>query len=136
MLTFLTQFGLCQLLVLTNCILVAFNILLLGTLFSWIKPRAAAQPKPPKPCYSKALEMLSSEQGDWYVEKILSCELAKILEFNSRGLGSASDDDCEDLSDDSDDSFAADESDESDEIKNSETLSGRAVLIDPDSPQT
>jgi hypothetical protein len=32
-------------------------------------------------CYDRVLEMIADEQGDWYIEKVLSMELGRILSY-------------------------------------------------------
>ena len=40
----------------------------------------------PGRCYDQVLKMLADEQGDWYIEKVLGHELAKILKHNTQDL--------------------------------------------------
>lgn len=44
---------------------------------------------PKSRCYDPVLKMLADEQGDWYVEKVLSHELGKVLTHNTRDLDTA-----------------------------------------------
>jgi hypothetical protein len=39
-------------------------------------------------CYSQVLKLLADEQGDWYVERIISHEVGKILLHNTENIGS------------------------------------------------
>lgn len=78
--------------------------------------------RPAKKCYDQVLTMIADEQGDWYVEKVLSGELAKILRHYSRDLEGGGDDEaCGSAwtggeADDADDGGAAkDEEDDDDE---------------------
>jgi len=43
----------------------------------------------PRRCFDQVLKMLADEQGDWYIEKVLGHELAKVLQHNTRDLGAA-----------------------------------------------
>ena len=40
-------------------------------------------------CYGPVLKMLADEQGDWYVEKVLSHELGRVLTHGTRDLDSS-----------------------------------------------
>jgi len=60
----------------------------------------------PGRCYDPVLKMLADEQGDWYVEKVLSHELGKVLSHNTRDL------DVRSLSDDESDGSTPEDSEE------------------------
>jgi hypothetical protein len=53
------------------------------------RPKALRAPEPGR-CYDPVLKMLADEQGDWYVEKVLSHELGKVLTHNTRDLDARS----------------------------------------------
>jgi hypothetical protein len=43
--------------------------------------------------FDKTLEMLLAEQGEWFVDKVLSHELGKVLRHNTRDMNTDSSDD-------------------------------------------
>lgn len=76
--------------------------------------------------YEDVLAMLEEQQGEWYVEKIVSHELAKILKFNTKDLDSPSagesDDSEESANDDSDAESGDEESDAESDTENEESV--------------
>ena len=62
------------------------NLLLAAAILFLGLSSACAQPGR---CYDQALRMLADEQGDWFIEKVLSHELAKILKHNTQDLEAA-----------------------------------------------
>ncbi len=66
-------------------------------------------------CFGPALEVLAKEQGDWFVEKIISHELAKVLMHNTVELVELDDDIDEDydyIGDNEDEDEGDDDEDE------------------------
>jgi hypothetical protein len=86
----------------------------------------------PSRCYDQVLKMLADEQGDWYIEKVLGHELAKILKHNTRDMDEVpededdedddDDEDDEEGDDDEDDDVDEDDEDEDDEDEDDDEL--------------
>ncbi len=66
-------------------LLAGANLLLVHAFAARAQSKSQRESEPGR-CYDPVLKMLADEQGDWYVEKVLSHELGKVLSHNTRDL--------------------------------------------------
>ena len=89
------------LLSISNWLLVVVNVLLLVR-HLWQRKKS----------YQAALTMLEDEQGEWFVDKVVSHELARVLSHNTRDLDSTDEEDSDEEDSDEDEYAEYDEEDE------------------------
>ena len=107
-------------------LLIVTNTALLATLVLWARR--------PSRCFDQALKMLADEQGDWYVETVLSHELGKILQHNTKALDPSADseDDDSEASEDEDGEVVSDDCEtDSDDDNADELVVGTDDISEP-----